>query len=58
MAVFSSSISSFRFVQNVVDEKTDSGASLFEYLYEIFDEDVLGSIELSEETKKFIEGKK
>lgn len=57
LAVLDSS-TKIRFVQNVVDEKTDSGASLFEYLYEVFDEDVLGSIELSEETKKFIEGKK
>lgn len=47
-----------RFVQIVVDEKTDSGTPLFEILYSIFDDEVLGTIELSEQAKKFIESKK
>ena len=50
--------SKIRFVQNVVDEKTDGGSSLFEYLFDIFDEDVLKSVEKSDSVKKFIEGKK
>lgn len=50
--------SKIRFIQNVSDETTDSGKPLFEYLYPIFEDDVLESIEFSESVKKFIEGKK
>lgn len=50
--------SKIRFVQNVSDELTDGGTPLFEYLYSIFEQDVLDSIEFSESVKKFIEGKR
>lgn len=46
------------FAQNMTNTATEDGESLINYLFEIFEEDLIQMLELTEETKKLIEGSK
>ena len=46
------------FAQNIVNSQTSSGDSLIDFLYEVFEKDLLSVLELSEKTRDLIDGKK
>lgn len=46
------------FAQKLTNAKSNDGNSLFEMLYEIFDKDLIGMLDLSDKTKKLIENSK
>ena len=50
------SSSKLLFAQNIVNEKTSSDVNLIDYLYDIFETDLIEMLDLSEKTKKLIEG--
>ena len=46
------------FAQNLQNTTTDGGDSLFDWLFDIFEEDLIALLDLSEKTKKIIESRK
>ena len=46
------------FAQKMTNAQTDDGDSLIDYLFEIFEEDLIQMLELTEKTKKLIKGSK
>ncbi len=46
------------FAQNMTNAQTEDGDSLIEYLFEIFEEDLIQMLDLTEKTKKLIKGSK
>lgn len=52
------SSSKLLFAQNLQNSYTSSGDSLFDDLFDIFESDLIEMLELSEKTKKLIEGKR
>jgi len=57
MKVLDSS-SKLRFAQNIADSTTVNGVSLFEILIDIFDDEILEMLNLTDTLKNFVEGKK
>ena len=51
------SSSKLLFAQKLVDSKTDGGEPLIDILYDVFEKDLLDILDLSDRTKKLIEGK-
>ena len=45
------------FAQKIVGTTSDSGTSLIDLLFDIFEQDLLAMLDLSDETRKLIEGK-
>ena len=45
------------FAQNMTNTTTDSGVSLIELLFEVFEKDLISMLDLSDATRKIIEGK-
>lgn len=48
----------FLFAQNMTNAQTEDGDSLIEYLFEIFEKDLIQMLDLTEKTKKLIKGSK
>ena len=46
------------FAQNITSAQTEDGDSLLDYLFDIFEEDLLEMLEMTEKTKKIIKGSK
>ena len=46
------------FAQNMTNAQPEDGDSLIEYLFEIFEEDLIQMLDLTEKTKKLIKGSK
>lgn len=46
------------FAQNLINTKTEDGVSLIDYLFEIFEEDLVQMLDLTENTKMLIKGSK
>ena len=45
------------FAQNMTNTTTDSGLSLIELLFDVFEKDLISMLDLSDATRKIIEGK-
>ena len=45
------------FGQKLVDSKTDGGEALINIFYDVFEKDLLDMLDLSDQTKKILEGK-
>ena len=45
------------FAQNMINTTSDSGVSLIELLFEVFEKDLISMLDLSDSTRKIIEGK-
>ena len=46
------------FAQNITNAQTEDGDSLLDYLFDIFEEDLLEMLEMTEKTKNIIKGSK